>query len=75
MPRATVAAFLRRLRETPIMREELAQLANRYGYQVAADELADVELQTSSDVGQAEGPNTSDDEPSDPGFGIIEVPA
>jgi hypothetical protein len=75
MSKATVAAFLKRMRETPIMRQEMARLANRYGYHVSADELADVELRTTNAVGQPDAPNTIDDEPTDPGFGIIEVPA
>jgi hypothetical protein len=77
MPREDVAAFVRRVAEDGLLRAELALLGGRYGFRFTADELAAVGLTTRTEVDPppADDADEQDDEPGDPGFGIIEVPA
>jgi hypothetical protein len=77
MPREDVTAFVRRVAEDGLLRAELALLAGRYGFRFTADELATVGLTTRTviDPSPADDADEQDDEPGDPGFGIIEVPA
>jgi hypothetical protein len=77
MPSRDVAAFVRRVAEDGLLREELALVGSRYGFRFTADELATVGLTTRTvvDPSPADDADEQDDEPGDPGFGIIEVPA
>lgn len=77
MPREDVAAFVRRVAEDGLLRAELAVMGGRYGFRFTADELAAVGITTrvAVDAPRAAELDDSDDESSDPGFGIIEVPA
>jgi hypothetical protein len=74
MPREDVAAFVRRVAEDGLLRAELALLGSRYGFRFTADELATVGLTTPTVIDPPHA-DEQDDEPGDPGFGIIEVPA
>ena len=80
MSQETVAAFLREAVNNPVLREELATLARDHGFVFAPGELGELDLRDLSTVldsleGTASPQGRDDDEPSDPGFGIIEVPA
>ncbi len=77
MSNAEVAAFLRRVAEDGLLRAELATIGARYGFRFSADELAAVGVApvTAVEAPVAGGSDDVDDEPGDPGFGIIEVPA
>ena len=77
MPREDVAAFVRRVAEDGLLRAELAVIGGRYGFRFTADELAAVGLTTLAlvDAALVDDGDDPDDESTDPGFGIIEVPA
>ncbi len=77
----TVAAFLHRALHDAQLRNELAAVADRYGFFFRPDDLRDLDIETlSAALKRAEANHAlrrelEDDDPSDPGFGIIEIPA
>ena len=81
MSQETVAAFLREAVNNPVLREELVTVARHHGFVFAASELGELDLRDLGTVLDSlhnaapllEG--TEDDDSSDPGFGIIEIPA
>jgi hypothetical protein len=77
MPRKDVAAFVRRVAEDGLLRAELSVVGGRYGFRFTADELAAVGLTTLAavDAPLADDVHDPDDDSTDPGFGIIEIPA
>jgi hypothetical protein len=77
MSREEVAAFLRRVAEDGLLRAELATIGARYGFRFSADELASVGIapRTAVEAPLSDQSDDVDDDPGDPGFGIIEVPA
>ncbi len=80
MSRHAVAEFLRRVAVDKQLREDLVRLAGRHGLHFTAEELASVDLQSVyRGMSDAESTlraalNGLEDDSSDPGFGIIEVP-
>jgi hypothetical protein len=80
MSQETVAAFLREAVNNPVLREELVTVARQHGFVFAAAELGELDLRDLSTVLDSLDATTTspqggeDDDPTDPGFGIIEVP-
>jgi hypothetical protein len=77
MPTDAIALFLRRVKQDRLLRQEITAVARRYGYRFTVDELGAVDLERQSGIRTttAEPDNTSDEDRTDQGFGIIEVPA
>jgi hypothetical protein len=79
MSQEIVAAFLREAVINPVLREELVTVARQHGFVFAAAELGELDLRDLGTVldsleATASPQGVEDDDPSDPGFGIIEVP-
>ena len=80
MSRETVAAFLHEAAINPLLRQELATLAANHGFVFGPEELGELDLENwvAASLGAPEPsavPDIDEDEATDPGFGIIEVPA
>jgi len=74
MSKAELAGFLRRVAEDGRVQRELIEVAGRHGYRFTLEELAAVDFAGVSDRIAALHEEDDDEERSDPGFGIIEVP-
>ena len=80
MSQEIVAAFLREAVNNPVLREKLATVARQHGFVFNATELGELDLRDLGTVlnslNHAEPllEGTEDDDSSDPGFGIIEIP-
>ena len=77
----TLAAFLHRVLHDAQLRSELSAVAERHGYLFSPDELRDLDIETLSEAFKRAEANAmlqvelEEDDSSDPGFGIIEIPA
>jgi hypothetical protein len=78
----TFAAFLHQAVHDARLREELAAVADRHGFPFSPDELGELDVEALGaafkNAAQARPAPRSDldeDDRSDPGFGIIEIPA
>ncbi|UCG88869.1 MAG: Nif11-like leader peptide family natural product precursor [Gemmatimonadota bacterium] len=77
----TVAAFLHRATHDAQLQKELAAVADRHGFLFSPEELGELDIEAlttafrnaAADV--ALPYETEEDDPFDPGFGIIEIPA
>ena len=77
MSRDTVAAFLHEITRNALLRHELANLAASHGFTFEPDELVELDVDSLTPMPETAGAETAssaDDDPSDPGFGIIEIP-
>ena len=78
MSTGDVAAFMRRISIDSQLRDEMAAVANSRGFVFTPDELAKVDFEAA--CGRLVEPQTPSEETADlietdPGFGIIEIPA
>jgi hypothetical protein len=69
MSKEVAAAFLRMLARNKQLREELAEVAGRHGFQFSPDDLTKLDLE-----GLGAEADDADDHLSDRGFGAIESP-
>jgi hypothetical protein len=78
MSTGDVAAFMRRMAIDAQLRDEMAAVANTRGFVFTPDELAKVDFEAACGrllEPQQPKPDISDMMETDPGFGIIEIPA
>ena len=78
MSTGDVAAFMRRMAIDSQLRNEMAAIANTRGFVFTPEELARVDFEAACGrLLEPQTPNaeTSDLIETDPGFGIIEIPA
>ncbi|UCD25302.1 MAG: Nif11-like leader peptide family natural product precursor [Gemmatimonadota bacterium] len=80
MSREMVAAFFREANRNPVLRQELAALAANHGFAFGPDELSELDFTELKPTAARPGTeafmsSAVEDDESDPGFGIIEIPA
>lgn len=78
MSTENVAAFLRRVSLDNQLREELVDVAGTRGLMFTSGELAAVDFESACEQiaeQPSETPPAADEFETDPGFGIIEIPA